>query len=349
MTTSHHLDGRTPVRVEPISRVLATAAVAALRAPSIWNTQPWHWRIDHDVAQLRADRRRQLRSIDPEGRLLTVSCGVALHHARVALAAVGTEAVVDRLPDTDDPDLLATLRYAGTADWSPDAQRLRRAIAARRSDRRPFADRTVPQDVVDRLCDAARRAGADLDIVRPQDLTTLTVAAGHAASAQQADPAYRAELATWTGAGRQAGEGVPPDTVAAVGARPVPLRDFTGADPGPSIYSGIDVADRNARYGVIVTDVDQPAAWLVAGEALSAVLLTATAERLATSAMSDLVEDPTSRAMLRRMLGNVGHPAIGVRIGVPGSGAAPPQAPRRAAADAVEVVADPGGPHPADG
>ncbi|MEV0135959.1 nitroreductase family protein [Dactylosporangium sp. NPDC050688] len=341
MDTRQHHDSPTSIRVEPASRVLAAAGVTALRAPSIWNTQPWHWRIEHDTAQLRADRSRQLRSIDPDGRLLTISCGVALHHADVALRAAGTAAVIDRLPDGDDPDLLAVLRYAGRVEWSPTAQRLRRAIAARRSDRRPFADEPVPEHKVDRLRDAAHRAGADLHIVRPQDLTTLTVAAGHASAAERTDPQYRAELATWTGTRLEGGEGVPLDTVAPVGARPVPIRDFTGADPGPSIYSGIDVMDRNARYGVIVTDVDEPAGWLVAGEALSAVLLTATAEGLATSAMSDLVENSAARVMLRRMLGNVGHPAIGVRIGVPGHGAAPPQAPRRPAKDAVEVVVDP--------
>jgi hypothetical protein len=71
MATSRHADGCPPTRVEPISRVLA------LRAPSIWNTQPWHWRVEHDVAQLRADRRRQVHSIDPDGRLLTVSTAAA--------------------------------------------------------------------------------------------------------------------------------------------------------------------------------------------------------------------------------------------------------------------------------
>ncbi|MDG6110136.1 nitroreductase [Dactylosporangium aurantiacum] len=341
MDTRQHDDSRTSVRVEPASRLLAGAAVTAVRAPSIWNTQPWHWRIAHDTAELRADRDRQLRSIDPDGRLLTISCGAALHHACVALRAAGAAVAVERLPDGDDPDLLAVLRYGGTLDWSPMAQRLRRAITVRRSDRRPFADEPVPEHRIDRLRDAARRAGADLHVVRPQELTTLSVAAGHAAAAERTDPVYRAELAAWTGARLEGGEGVPLDTVAPVGARPVPVRDFTGDDPGPSIYSGIDVADRNARYGVIVIDADEPAGWLVAGEALSAVLLTATDEGLATSAMSDLVEDNAARAMLRRMLGSVGQPAIGVRVGVPGHGAAPPQAPRRPAKDTVEVVVDP--------
>lgn len=344
MDTGQHHDTPTSVRVEPASRVLASAAVTALRAPSIWNTQPWHWRIEHDTARLRADRSRQLHSIDPDGRLLTISCGVALHHADISLRAAGAVAAIDRVPDVDDPDLLAVLRYAGTFEWSPAVQRLRRAVAARRSDRRPFADTPVPGHQLDRLRDAACRAGANLHIVQPRDLTTLTVAAGHAAAAERTDPVYRAELAAWTGTRLEGGEGVPLDTVAPLGARPVPVRDYTGTDPGPSIYSGIDVADRNASYGVIVTDIDEPAGWLAAGEALSAVLLTATAEGLATSAMSDLVENSAARVMLRRMLGNVGYPAIGVRIGLPGRGAVPPQAPRRPAMEVVEVVVDPNEP-----
>ena len=340
MVTVRHIDPDVPIHVEPISRILARAAVTALRAPSIWNTQPWHWRIEHDTAKLRADRRRQLDPIDPDGRLLTVSCGAALHHARVALAAEGADVVVERLPRDDDPDLLATLRYTGVLPWSPTAQRLRRAIQVRRTDRRPFDVKPVPEHVADRLCAAARHAGADMHLVRPKDLTAVAVAAGHAAAAERADPAYRAELARWTGASLAAGEGVPLDTVAALGARPVPIRDFTGVDEGPSIYSGAEPVDRAASYGVIVTDVDEPAAWLVAGEALSAVLLTATAERLATSAMSDLVEVRSARDLLRRMLGNVAHPVIGVRIGVPGPGALPPHSPRRPAAETVEVLGE---------
>jgi len=331
--------------VAPISQVFARAAATVLRAPSIWNTQPWHWRIDHETAELRADRSRQLRTIDPDGRLLTVSCGVALHHARIALAASDTAVIVDRLPRDDDPDLLATFRYAGKLPWSPAAQRLRRAIPLRRTDRRPFADAPVPKHIVDRLRDAAYQAGANMHIVRPQDLTVLAVAAGHAAAAERADPAYRAELADWTDARLGNGEGVPLDTAVALGARPVPIRDFTGADDGPSVYSGPGTIDHNARYGLIVTDMDQPAGWLQAGEALSAVLLTATAEHLATSAMSDLVEVRAARTLLRRMLGNIGHPVVGVRIGVPAPGTAPPQAPRRSAAETVEVMVDLPHPH----
>jgi hypothetical protein len=68
------------------------------------------------------------------------------------------------------------------------------------------------------------------------------------------------------------------------------------------------------------------------------VLLTATAEGLATSVMSDLVEVPATRLLLQRTLRGVGYPAIVVRIGVAGQPGAP-RAPRRNSAEMVEVVA----------
>jgi hypothetical protein len=57
--------------------------------------------------ELYADRHRQLDVVDPDGRLLLISCGIALHHARTALAAAGWTATVDLLPDPSLPDLLA--------------------------------------------------------------------------------------------------------------------------------------------------------------------------------------------------------------------------------------------------
>jgi hypothetical protein len=339
MAAIQYTDRGTAVRVSPAGRALTQAVLAALGAPSILNTQPWHWRIDGDTAQLRADRSRQLATIDPEGRLLTLSCGAALHHARVALAADGVGAEVTYLPDGDDPDLLATIRHTGATVRAAEPQRLRRAMSIRRTDRRPFADQDVPDAALDRLRAAATAAGADLHVVRPQDLVGVVVAAGHAADVERTDPAYRAELAAWVRDG--AADGVPPQTAAAAGPRPVPIRDFTGTAGRASVYAGGDVADRHARYAVLVTRGDVARDWIAAGEALSAVLLTAVGDGLAASPMSDLVEVVPARTMLRRMLGDVGHPAMVVRIGVPGHAAPAPVTPRRPSVSAVDLVAGP--------
>ncbi|WP_432971455.1 Acg family FMN-binding oxidoreductase [Dactylosporangium sp. CA-233914] len=337
----------TPVafRIGAVSRELTRAAVAAVQAPSVLNTQPWHWRIAGDAALLYADRRRRLAALDPSGRMLVVSCGAALHHACVTLAAEGAGFTVEPFPEGEG-DLLAVIRYRGPAAPSVRAQRLHSAIPVRSSDRRPFAARPVPEPALERMRRAAQRVGAHLQLTWSRDLTDIATAAGQATAAMLSDPACRSELAAWVRRPGEGDDGVPLDTVAPPGARPVPLRDFTGTGGGPSITSEVDVGDREARYGVVVTDGDGPNDWLTAGVALSAVMLTATAEHLATSAMSDLVEREVSRRTLRHMLGGVGYPAIGLRIGVPAAGPAPPRAPRRPAIEIVEVVADP---VPADG
>jgi hypothetical protein len=61
------------------NEVLAAAARSALRAPSVFNTQPWRWVLEGDVLELRADRQRQLAAADPFGNMLLASCGAAFH------------------------------------------------------------------------------------------------------------------------------------------------------------------------------------------------------------------------------------------------------------------------------
>src|SRR5688572_15759901 len=96
-----------------VDRALVSAAVAlATRAPSLHNTQPWRWAFDERTVHLRADRLHWLPATDPEGRDLLLSCGAALHHLRVALAARGVATEVQRFPDPADPDHLATLRLS---------------------------------------------------------------------------------------------------------------------------------------------------------------------------------------------------------------------------------------------
>ena len=325
------------VRITPQSRALSQAAVAALGAPSLLNTQPWRWRIGGDAAELWTDRVRQVSSIDPDGRLLTLACGVALHYAATALAAMGWKAHVDYQPDADEPDLLARIRVDGEQAPATSAVRLFRAMAIRRSDRRPFADRPVPDQLLGQLRDAAEHFGVHLHVARPSDMVYFTVAAGRAASVELADSRYRADLVSWVGRERPSGDGVPVNTTVPAQARPVPMRDFRATGPETStIHEQSVVVDRYARYLVLFADGDQPLDWIHAGEALSATLLTATAAGLASSMMSDLIEVGSARETLRQTLGGIGWPMIVVRIGYRDSNAAPVgTAPRRPAADVI--------------
>jgi hypothetical protein len=70
-----------------------------------------------------------------------------------------------------------------------------------------------------------------------------------------------------------------------------------------------------ARWAVVFTDGDTPIDWLHAGEALSAVLLTGAASGLATAPSGEVTETALNRDDMRRMLGGIGHPQLGLRLG----------------------------------
>src|SRR6188768_3452199 len=117
----------------PAAAILAEAAQAAGYAPSIHNTQPWRWLVSQTL-DLYADRSRGLPRADPDGRLLTISCGAALHHAVVALAADGWAAQVDLVPEDD---VLARITLADRIDVTPDAMHTFQNLRLRHTDRRP--------------------------------------------------------------------------------------------------------------------------------------------------------------------------------------------------------------------
>src|SRR5690242_14779784 len=106
----------TPSATLPTQDLLYEAATLACRAPSVANSQPWRWRIHRDTLELRVDPLRQLAITDPDGQMMVVSCGAALHHAAVALAALGVEAELEHIVDPADPYLLGRFRAVGSHD-----------------------------------------------------------------------------------------------------------------------------------------------------------------------------------------------------------------------------------------
>jgi hypothetical protein len=177
MITTQSTDSGKPTGSGSASRTLARAAEAALGAPSVFNTQPWRWVVRDDIAQLYADRTRQLRAVDPDGRLLTVSCGIALHQAMTTLAAFGHQVVVRRFPNPADPDLLAEIQMFGDARPDPHAVRQTYAMGARHTDRRPFSAIPLRNTTLQFLRDAAQGHGAHLQILTADQVVEFTVAA----------------------------------------------------------------------------------------------------------------------------------------------------------------------------
>ena len=154
---------------------LEEAARASLHAPSVFNTQPWTWRIAGDTLELYADPARKLDSTDPEGRLLILSCGAALHHARTALAAAGWSATVERFPDDSRPGLLARIRLGASVPPDPEAQRMAAAIPRRRTDRRAFGEREVTDAELTKLLHGGEALSALLLLATADGLATAPI------------------------------------------------------------------------------------------------------------------------------------------------------------------------------
>lgn len=294
---------------KPDHDTLKAAVASAVRAPSVHNSQPWLWRIGADTVQLYADPDRRLHT-DPDMRDLVVSCGAALHHLQVAAAAMGWGTTVHRLPNPALTEHLAAVEFR-PAPSTAEVIQLSRAIAVRCSDRRRYTSWEVPDAHLGALISAAAACGVLVrDIASEAGRMQLLRAFEDAAVVHDADREYRAELARWSGH-HAASDGVPArNAVASTGPATRPF-----ADPWLSQAVVRDMAEAD-RMLMLYTAGDDRVSWLRAGEATSAILLTATKLGLATCPLTEPLEVPAVRAELRTgLLEDSGFPQMIVRIG----------------------------------
>jgi len=313
-------------------RALLQAADAARYAPSVHNTQPWRWVVRPDRLELFAAADRGLPVADPDRHLLLISCGAALHHARVALAAEGWQCRIER--PAGEP--LAVLHPTGHGPVDPVAIRHFEQLRVRRTDRRTVGDDPVAPDVLDALVRVVEQAGARLHPLSRDQVIDLAVIVEQAAKAQGADDRLQAETSAWAGGDRAAGTGIPgPSLPRELPPTTVAERDFgtTGSLPAGTGH------DNAATYAVLYGPGDDPADWLRAGEALDAVWLAATEHDVNLLPSSAPVEVPFTRHELRRLLGDVGNPYLVVRLGTQDPAhAGPAHTPRLPTTQVIEVV-----------
>ena len=291
---------------------LRIAAAAAIRAPSLLNSQPWRFRLREGAIDVLADPRRQLAVADSTGWAVRIACGAAVFNARLALAASGTPAVVVLRPDHAEPDLVARLRPGPRRPATYTETDLFAAIPRRHSNRRPFWPDPVAPEIRVRLIEAARAESAWLDL-----LIGMTALSGFAEIAQSADRvlrrdvSYQAEMSTWTHADAAA-DGIPV-TAGAPAAEPqdlLPQRALSERRRAP----GRDF-EPEPLVAILGTAGDLPQDQLIAGQALQRVLLTLTDAGLACSMISQPIEVPAARDQLRRSLSRSGMPQMALRIG----------------------------------
>jgi len=304
---------------------LRVVILAAMAAPSLHNSQPWHFRCAASTIELWADMVRELPASDPDHREVLLACGAALLNLRLAIKVLGVAAEVHLLPSRSDPDLLAVIRPEGFSRATTVDQQLRAAIPRRHTNRRPFLDDPVPDVALAEMRTAARVEQAWFAVVRPEQQSELRRLLSRAYRLQRNDPAFVAEFKRWTGRDETATEGVP---LGSAGLSPAEhdlwlMRDFGSGEPHQRV-PGKDF-ESDPVLAVIGTLHDRPLDQLQAGEAMQRVLLTATANGLATSFLSQVIEVPGTRDELRHLLGGGIWPQTVLRIGYGTPAAATPR------------------------
>ena len=254
--------------------------------------------------------------VDPIGRELVQSVGAALFNARVALAACGWAVEVTRLPNPEDPDLMALVQLI---DGPADTQlaELDLQIAHRRTNRRTF-DATIPSEaVLRRFAAAATAEDARLVPVLTEEQHRLIARLTPLADdAQHANPAYRAELRRWTNRPRGEGDGIVASAIPHVDGTAqddIPMRDFDTRGDGRLPASTGHGTEHTLV--VLATHTDDPAAWLRSGEALQRVLLEIARAGWQASPITQVVEVTSARLDLRTSLTWDSWPQSMLRVG----------------------------------
>ncbi|WP_343708580.1 nitroreductase family protein [Mycobacterium sp.] len=310
----------------PDTETIREVLTLATRAPSIYNTQPWRWRVERTSLHLYSDPSMQLRNTDPDGRDLILSCGATLSHCVIAFAAMGWHAEVHRLPDPADPSHLAAIEmHPHTADHTDIM--LAAAIPRRRTDRRHYSSWPVPAGDIALMGARAARIGVMLRQVDALDKLNAIVAQAVRDHATNRD--YLTELTMWSGrygsrAGIPARNTSVPDRTAAIPGR-------TFAAPALAQPPGASAADDHAVILTLGTEADDRLTQLRAGEATSVVLLTATAMGLASCPVTEPLEIAETRDAVRSdVFGTDGYPQMLLRVGWAPINADPlPPTPRR--------------------
>ena len=302
------------------AEVFEAAVPIAGRAPSVHNTQPWHFTLRAEDVEVRVDPRRRLDVVDPHGRQLLISCGAALYGLRLGLRAYGLRPETAVLPDRHDATLVARVGAAAGLPPTGNERRLLAAVYRRHTHRGPFGTRQIPDELLGELQADSVAEGAMLivldDPVASCHLAQLTAAA---ASARSRDGAYLAELRMWTRPrDSDARDGVPatahPSHPPSLDRDGWPERDFdldrqwgrlrlTG-DRAPGVLA------------VLTTAGDLPSDWIAAGQALHRIQLHAATRWFFAAIDSQACELAGTRAALPRLLDlRGGYPQLVLRLG----------------------------------
>lgn len=181
-----------PTQPEPTGRAEDTIAVAASRAPSGGNAQPWRIEAADGLVTI-ALAPEYATTMDVGFRASAVAVGAATYNARIAAAAYHLLATVDLRPGDESSPLIATVRLEPGDD--PALASLHEPMMRRETNRRRSDGSALSTAVLDAMDAAARTEGARLSLLSaPDELASAAAILAAADRIRYLTPRLHAEM-----------------------------------------------------------------------------------------------------------------------------------------------------------
>lgn len=277
---------------------LGTVA-AAILAANPHNTQPWMFHVTAGAVEMFTDPARRTGVLDALDREHHIGLGCALENLVLAASSRGLRPTVTLLPDASDPTHVATVSFT---DAPTSVSDLHDAIDRRHTNRGPYTDEAVADDVVSAL--GSLTAGLDGISVQwfttTADRETLGALIIEATQAIVNDDEQSTESFAWFRNNRDDidthmdgltldAQGLSPLVLAAAKILPATSRtagDSFWLDQTRTVHTATAAA-----YGVItVPEPDDRAAQLNGGRLLQRIHLAATVAGLGLQHMNQITE-----------------------------------------------------------
>jgi nitroreductase len=307
------------ISTQKARRVLRLALEYAVLAPSSHNTQPWLFRLDDNTVELYADTERVLKTVDPNGRELIMSCGAALYILRLALRSFGYTEKTELFPNPDNKHLLARVTLTGIGHPNKEDKRLFEAVPDRHTNRKPFEVKAINAALVNELELAAGLEGARLYLTQDETIRqNIAEMVADGDIKQWVNPGFRHELAAWTHSNHSKKADGIPGYALNIGdipsqLTPVIIRHFDRGQPQAT--KDHKLIEGAPAIAVLYTTTDTARDWLLAGQALSHVLLKARVHNVHASFFNQPIEIEDLREGLKERLELLGYPQLMFRLG----------------------------------
>lgn len=277
---------------------------AAARAPSSHNSQPWRFALGTNEITVYPDLDRWLRVADRDRRELFISIGCAVENLVTAAVVAGYAATVA----IDDAGVARVTLGPGAPAAEAGLNARYQAIATRHTNREPYSEAPLTHAEMREL---EAIAGPDVRIVLSTDgelrtlVDDLTVQAD---AVQFADPAWRAELADWIGAGAF-GQRWLAAKLAALAVRHLNMSRSTARSDHAKLM-------HCPAIGILAVPVPSVRAQVLAGRAFERMWLHAETRGIRFHPMNQVLQVAETASELRGKLGDLrAEPQLLFRLG----------------------------------